>query len=59
MLLVRVLVLSVQDEPQDLRESLPLGASGYALKQAVECGMSPPFATVLVYPSTRLIAGRT
>jgi two-component system, NarL family, response regulator NreC len=32
----KVLVLSVQDEPQDLREALELGASGYVLKQAVE-----------------------
>jgi len=32
----KVLVLSVQDEPQDLREALELGASGYVLKQAIE-----------------------
>jgi two-component system response regulator NreC len=32
----KALVLSVQDEPQDLREALDLGASGYVLKQAVE-----------------------
>jgi two-component system, NarL family, response regulator NreC len=32
----KVLVLSVQDEPQDLREALELGASGYVLTKAVE-----------------------
>jgi two-component system response regulator NreC len=32
----KVLVLSVQDEPQDVREAFELGASGYVLKQEVE-----------------------
>jgi two-component system, NarL family, response regulator NreC len=32
----KVVVLSVQDEPQDVREAFELGASGYVLKQAVE-----------------------
>jgi two-component system response regulator NreC len=32
----KMLVLSVQDEPQDVREAFELGASGYVLKQAVE-----------------------
>ena len=32
----KVLVLSVQDEPQDVREAFELGASGYVLKQATE-----------------------
>jgi DNA-binding NarL/FixJ family response regulator len=37
----KVLILSVQDEPQDLREALELGASGYVLKQAVETELVP------------------
>jgi DNA-binding NarL/FixJ family response regulator len=32
----RVVVLSVQDEPQEVREALEIGASGYVLKQALE-----------------------
>jgi two-component system, NarL family, response regulator NreC len=32
----QVVVLSVQDEPQEVREALEIGASGYVLKQAVE-----------------------
>lgn len=32
----QVVLLSVQDEPQDVREALEIGASGYVLKQAVE-----------------------
>jgi DNA-binding NarL/FixJ family response regulator len=41
-----VLVLSVQDEPQDLREALELGASGYVLKQAVETELVPAIREV-------------
>ena len=37
----KVLVLSVQDEPQDLREALELGARGYVLRQAVETELVP------------------
>jgi two-component system, NarL family, response regulator NreC len=32
----QVVVLSVQDEPEEVREALEIGASGYVLKQAVE-----------------------
>jgi two-component system response regulator NreC len=32
----KVVVLSVQDEPQDVKEAFELGARGYVLKQAVE-----------------------
>jgi two-component system, NarL family, response regulator NreC len=32
----QVVVLSVQDEPQEVRDALEIGASGYVLKQAVE-----------------------
>jgi DNA-binding NarL/FixJ family response regulator len=41
-----VLVLSVQDEPQDLREALELGASGYVLRQAVETELVPAIREV-------------
>jgi two-component system response regulator NreC len=43
---VKVLVLSVQDEPQDLRKALELGASGYVLKQAVETELVPAIREV-------------
>jgi len=43
---VKVLVLSVQDEPPDLREALELGASGYVLKQAVETELVPAIREV-------------
>jgi len=42
----KVLVLSVQDEPQDLREALELGASGYVLKQALETDLVPAIREV-------------
>jgi DNA-binding NarL/FixJ family response regulator len=32
----KVVVLSVQDEPQDVKDAFELGARGYVLKQAVE-----------------------
>jgi two-component system, NarL family, response regulator NreC len=32
----QVVLLSVQDEPHEVREALEIGASGYVLKQAVE-----------------------
>ena len=42
----KVLVLSVQDEPQHLRESLELGARGYVLRQAVETELVPAIREV-------------
>jgi two-component system response regulator NreC len=45
----KVLILSVQDEPQDVREALELGARGYVLKQAVE--------TELVFAIREVAAG--
>jgi DNA-binding NarL/FixJ family response regulator len=42
----KVLVLSVQDEPEDLREALELGASGYVLRQAVETELVPAIREV-------------
>ena len=42
----KVLVLSVQDEPEDLREALELCASGYILKQAVETELAPAIREV-------------
>jgi two-component system, NarL family, response regulator NreC len=42
----KVLVLSVQDEPEDLREALELGTSGYVLKQAVETELVPAIREV-------------
>jgi two-component system, NarL family, response regulator NreC len=46
----KVIVLSVQDEPYDVREALELGARGYVLKQAVE--------TELVAAIREVAAGR-
>jgi two-component system, NarL family, response regulator NreC len=46
----RIIVLSVQEEPQDLLEALNLGALGYVLKQAVE--------TELVAAIREVAAGR-
>jgi two-component system response regulator NreC len=42
----KLIVLSVQDEPQDLQEALGLGASGYVLKQAVEVELVPAIREV-------------
>jgi DNA-binding NarL/FixJ family response regulator len=42
----KVLVLSMQDEPHDLREALEQGASGYVLKQAVETELVPAIREV-------------
>lgn len=42
----KVLVLSVQDEPQDLREAFELGARGYVLKQNVETELVPAIREV-------------
>jgi DNA-binding NarL/FixJ family response regulator len=46
----QVVVLSVQDEPQDVRDVLEIGASGYVLKQALE--------TELVAAIREVAAGR-
>jgi DNA-binding NarL/FixJ family response regulator len=46
----KVVVLSVQDEPQEVREVLEIGASGYVLKQALE--------TELVSAIREVAAGR-
>jgi two-component system response regulator NreC len=42
----KVLVLSVQDEPQDVLEAFELGASGYVLKQAAETELVPAIREV-------------
>ena len=62
----KVLVLSVQDEPQDVWKALELGARGYVLKQAVETELVPAIREVAagrryVPPElgSRLIAAET
>jgi two-component system, NarL family, response regulator NreC len=42
----KVLVLSVQDEAQEVREALELGATGYVLKQAIETELVPAIREV-------------
>jgi len=42
----KVIVLSVQEEPQDVREALELGASGYVLKQTLETELVPAIREV-------------
>jgi DNA-binding NarL/FixJ family response regulator len=42
----KLLVLSVQDEPQDVLEAFELGASGYVLKQAAETELVPAIREV-------------
>jgi two-component system response regulator NreC len=43
---LRVVVLSVQDEPQPAREAFDRGASGYVLKQALEAELVPAIREV-------------
>ena len=42
----KVVVLSVQNEPQDVKEAFELGARGYVLKQAVETELVPAIREV-------------
>ena len=42
----KVVVLSVQDEPQDVKEAFELGARGYVVKQAVETELVPAIREV-------------
>jgi two-component system, NarL family, response regulator NreC len=42
----KVVVLSVQDEPQDVKEAFELGVRGYVLKQAVETELVPAIREV-------------